>query len=98
MINIDPSFFEKNVVQCSDYDTASLNTLGYQRTTIKLDGVILDRNKVQVRIYASSFTPDGPRGMKLVKHSDPKVYALIFKDISDAIGLKDIPIQVNRAE
>lgn len=95
----DPKLFDRQgVFQCSDYDTASLNNRGFMRTSFRLEGVNLADNKIQVRIYAQSFAHDGPRGMKIVKHADPKVYELLFKDISDAVGLKDIPIQVNRAE
>jgi hypothetical protein len=41
---------------------------------------------------------DGPNRTIQVNATDKQIYALIFKDISEAIGLKDIPIQVNRAE
>ena len=83
---------------CTNFNSPQLNALGYTGTNLKIEGTSAGTNRIQVRIYATSFVDDGPNRKKHIPITDKQVFALIFKDISDAIGLKDIPIQVNRAE
>ena len=83
---------------CTNFDNAPLNGMGYSMSKLRIEGHSADSNKIQVRIYATSFVDDGAKGKKNIPVTDKRVYELIFKDISEAIGLKDIPVQINRAE
>lgn len=96
--NLKPEQLNQGVTSCSSYSTSRLSALGYLQTNFQLEGKSIDQNKLQVRMYAKGIVTDGPGRTKLISVADKKIYELIFKDISDAIGLKDIPVQVNRAE
>ena len=85
-------------VGCVGYSSPELKGMGLLGTQFKIEGSAAGPNRIQVRIYARSFVSDGPNRTIQVNATDKQIYALIFKDISEAIGLKDIPIQVNRAE
>jgi|GEM_PF-6864384 hypothetical protein len=83
---------------CTRYDSNQLNDLGYAMTQFKIEGKVIEPKKIQVRILATSSVDDGPRGKKNIPVTDHKIYTYIFRDISDAIGVQDIPIKLNRAE
>jgi hypothetical protein len=81
------------------FETIGINCVRYRATNggsnsilkFKIEGRSLDSKTLLVRMFAD----DMSRGVQI---TSSKIYELIFKDISEAIGLSDIPIQVNRAE
>ncbi len=96
--NLKPDQLINGLTFCSEYRSSRLSALGHLQTIFHLEAKSIDQNKLQVRMYAKSFVADGPGRQKVIPVADKKIYELIFKDISDAIGLKDIPVQVNMAE
>ena len=91
--------FDAGNMNCINYNLTNLIKLGYSNTQLKIQGQTIDQDKVQVRIMANGFTNATAQGGKnFGPISDEKVYQLIFKDISDAIGQDGIPIKARQAE
>jgi hypothetical protein len=89
---------EAGNMNCSPFDSKTLNSRGYSMTRLNIQGSIQNDNFLQVRIIANSFVDDGPGRKKTVPVIDKNIYSIIFKDISDAIGVQDIPVQIKMAE
>lgn len=103
--NNDPRYKDSNLallqsgnVHCIQYDSKTLNSRGYSMTRLNIQGTAINDKSVQVRIIANSFVDDGPGRKKTTPITDKNIYSIIFKDISDAIGVQDIPVQIKMAE
>ncbi len=83
---------------CNPYDSKTLNARGYSMTRLNIQGTAINDKSIQIRIIANSFVDDGPGRKKTTPITDKKIYSIIFKDISDAIGVQDIPVQIKMAE
>jgi hypothetical protein len=101
----DPRHLNSNLLNlqsgnmgCSPYDSKILNSRGYSMTRLNIQGTAINDKSVQVRIIANSFVDDGPGRKKTTPITDKNIYSIIFKDISDAIGVQDIPVQIKMAE
>ena len=97
--NLSLESLDSGNIICSNYNPENLIKFGYSNTQLKVQGQVIDQDKVQVRIIANSFTNAGTQGgKKFGPISDEKIYKFIFKDISDAIGVEGIPIKARQAE
>lgn len=101
----DPRFQNSGLISlqsgnmlCNPYDSKILNSKGYSMTRLNIQGTAINDKSVQVRIIANSFVDDGPGRKKTTPITDKHIYSIIFKDISDAIGVQDIPVQIKMAE
>jgi len=92
--------FDSGNMICSNFNPENLIKIGYSNTQLRVQGQVIDQDKVQVRIIANSFTNIGADlvAKKFGPISDEKIYKFIFKDISDAIGVDGIPIKARQAE
>ena len=82
--------FESHGADCMNYNGGQRAQANLTGISFKVEGRVLDPKNLLIRIFAKD-----ARGAQI---TSSKTYDLIFKDISEAIGLSDIPIQVNRAE
>jgi len=82
--------FESRGADCVNYNGGQRAQANLTGISFKVEGRVLDPKNLLIRIFAKD-----ARGAQI---TSSKTYDLIFKDISEAIGLSDIPIQVNRAE
>lgn len=88
--SVSIKMFESQGVDCLHYNGGKRAETNLAGITFKVEGRVLDSKNLLIRIFAKD-----ARGAQI---TSSKTYDLIFKDISEAIGFNDIPIQVNRAE